>query len=176
MNKKITVFGSSVPREGEAEYLFAMRLGALLANAGFRVYSGGYLGIMDGVSRGAVESGGEAIGVIVKGWSSVKSRFLTETVICSSLFERIETLIKNADGFIVLQGGTGTLLELAVLWEFMNKRIMPVKPVACHSEMWKDVVRIMENQIRSEGRETGLLKCFDTEEDIVQYLKNSLSL
>lgn len=156
--------------------MFALRLGALLANAGFRVYSGGYRGIMDGVSRGAVEAGGEAIGVTVKGWSSVKSRFLTETIICSSLFERIETLIKNADAYIVLQGGTGTLLELAVVWEFINKSIMPVKPVACHSDMWKDVVRIMENQIRREGRKTGLIKYFDNEEEIVQYLKNSLSL
>jgi len=61
--KTIAVFGSSRPREGDAEYVLARALGAELASRGFVVYSGGYGGVMEVVSRGAKESGGRTLGI-----------------------------------------------------------------------------------------------------------------
>ncbi len=60
--KIITVFGSSRPREGEADYEEARALGRVLAQHGFAVCSGGYGGVMAGVSRGAEEAGGKTFG------------------------------------------------------------------------------------------------------------------
>jgi len=51
--KTITVFGSSRPDEGHADYAEAVELGRALAAAGFAVCTGGYGGVMEGVSRGA---------------------------------------------------------------------------------------------------------------------------
>jgi uncharacterized protein (TIGR00725 family) len=51
--KIITVFGSSRPQEGDADYAEARALGEHLAKAGFAVCSGGYGGVMEAVSRGA---------------------------------------------------------------------------------------------------------------------------
>ena len=61
--KIVTVFGSSRPREGEPDYEDARALGRALADAGFAVCSGGYAGVMAGVSRGAKEAGGKTYGV-----------------------------------------------------------------------------------------------------------------
>src|SRR3979490_871698 len=61
--KTITVFGSSRPEEGHAEYTEAMELGRALAAEGFAVCTGGYGGVMEGVSRGAREAGGRVLAV-----------------------------------------------------------------------------------------------------------------
>src|SRR5260370_40052947 len=59
----VTVFGSSRPREGDAEYDEARELGGALARSGFAVCSGGYGGGVGAVSRGAKEAGGKTYGV-----------------------------------------------------------------------------------------------------------------
>src|SRR5438045_9303208 len=58
----VTVFGSSRPHEGDADYEEARILGRCLAKHGFFVCSGGYGGVMEAVSRGAKEAGGETLG------------------------------------------------------------------------------------------------------------------
>jgi predicted Rossmann-fold nucleotide-binding protein len=61
--KIVTVFGSSRPREGDAQYAQARELGAALAEKGIIVCSGGYGGVMEAVSRGAKEAGGRTLAV-----------------------------------------------------------------------------------------------------------------
>jgi uncharacterized protein (TIGR00725 family) len=63
MSPIISVFGSSAPEPGSADYEAARDLGQRLAQADFTVQSGGYVGVMEGVSRGANEAGGHVIGV-----------------------------------------------------------------------------------------------------------------
>ncbi len=174
MKKTVTVFGSSLPKPGEEEYKNAYLLGKLLAEKNFNVCTGGYHGIMDAVSKGAAESGAEAIGVTVDRWGPTPSRYLTKEIKCKTLFERITKLIELGDGYVILQGGTGTLLELAVTWEMMNKKFLQVKPAACSSSMWREIVSVMEKQITREGRETGLIKCFDNINEIAIYLEQKL--
>lgn len=175
MKKTITVFGSSIPTYGEEQYSTAEKLGELLALKGFNVCNGGNLGIMEAVSKGAVSHGAAAIGVTIESAGFTSNKYLTEEVICSSLFERITKLINYGDGYVILQGGTGTLLELSAVWELMNKEMLAVKPIVCHSSMWKEIVSVMNEQLRKENRLTDLVKCFHSVEDIVEYLAKTLS-
>jgi hypothetical protein len=174
MKKTITIFGSSIPKQAEPEYETAYKLGTKLAAIGYNVCTGGYQGIMDAVSKGAVENGGEAIGITVNLWGAVPTKYLTKEVQCGTMFERITKLVETGDGYVFLQGGTGTLLELAVLWELMNKNLLSIKPAACHSVMWKNIVELVEKQIQREGRKTGLIKPCETVEQIVEYLDKRL--
>jgi len=174
MSKIITVFGSSIPKQNDEEYITAYRLGCELAKRGYNVCTGGYQGIMDAVSKGVVENGTEAIGITVDLWGAVPSKYLTREIKCETLFERITKLIETGDGYVILQGGTGTLLELAVVWELMNKNLSETKPAACYSKMWNDIVNVMEKQILKEGRKTGLIKPCDTVGQIVEYLDTQL--
>lgn len=171
MKKTITVFGSSQPKEGQEEFETAYKLGALLAENNFNVCTGGFQGIMNAVSKGAFENEAEAIGITVDLWSASPSKYLTKEIKCKSLFERISKLVELGDAYIILQGGTGTLLELAVVWEMMNKRMLNAKPVACHSSMWKEIVEVMNKQLEHENRPTRFVGCFDDVEEIVNYVK-----
>lgn len=40
--KFVTVFGSSIPKEGEAEYEIAYTLGKIIARSGINICSGGF--------------------------------------------------------------------------------------------------------------------------------------
>ena len=43
--------------------------------------------------------------------------------------ERLFELVKRGRGYVACPGGTGTLVELAVVWEMLNKGVMAVKPI-----------------------------------------------
>ncbi|MEN8191353.1 MAG: LOG family protein [Bacteroidota bacterium] len=169
----ITVFGSSKPLPNEEEYQTAYQLGRLIGESGFSVCTGGYRGIMDAVSKGASEFNVEVIGVTVDLFSAKPSQYLTKEIHCSSLFERIEKLIEIGDAYIILRGGTGTLVELSITWELINKKLSTRKPIACHGEMWGKIVSTMEERIKFEKRETGLVKCFDSVEECFGFIKSN---
>jgi len=174
MQKTITIFGSSIPRHGDEQYSAAEKLGELLALSGFDVCSGGNLGIMEAVSKGAARNGAQAIGITLNSAGFSSNKYLTEEIICSSLFDRITKLIQYGNGYVILQGGTGTLLELSAVWEQMNKELLTVKPIVCHSRMWKEIVNVMNAQLKNENRLTDLVRCFNSVEDIVEYLSETL--
>ena len=71
MTRIVSVFGGSAPKPGSPAYEEAQRCGALLAQAGWTVATGGYRGVMEAVSRGAHEAGGHVIGVtctLIENW------------------------------------------------------------------------------------------------------------
>jgi uncharacterized protein (TIGR00730 family) len=150
--KIVTVFGSSRPGEGQAEYQEARELGKLLALRGLAVCSGGYGGVMEGVSRGAKEAGGATYGVTAEFFARPANRWIDTEVRMKTWQERLFELIRLADGFAVCKGGTGTLVELAVVWEMLNKSVMSGKPVAVVGNFWQpilDRVREVEQGPRS---------------------------
>lgn len=173
--KTITVFGSSLPKPGEPEYEDAYTIGKLLAQNGFNVCSGGAQGIMDAVSKGAVAEGKEAIGITVAMFNAVSSKHLTHEVKCDTLFQRLDNLIEYGDGFIILPGGTGTLLEISLIWEMFNKEISNHRPIACLGELWKSIVAPMEERVKYENRKTNLVKCFNEVNEVVEFITNELN-
>lgn len=173
--KFVTVFGSSMPRPGDDEYEIAYRLGKKLAENNLNVCSGGFQGIMDAVSKGAVENGAETIGVTLDIYNAAASKFLTKQIETHSLFERLTKLVEIGDAFIVLQGGTGTLLELSLVWEYMNKGMILRKPIACHSSLWDEITSVMEKQIAKEKRKTGLVKSFQNIDECAEFIITNLN-
>jgi uncharacterized protein (TIGR00730 family) len=172
--KCITVFGSSIPHPGDEEYELAYQLGKIIGNNGLNICTGGFQGVMDAASKGCIDAGGEALGITIDIYNAKPSAYLTEEFKCHTLFDRLKNLIEIGDAYIILQGGTGTLVELALVWEFMNKSMIDEKPIACHSSMWKSIVEIMEKQILKEKRKCGLVKYFDQIADCGDYIINSL--
>lgn len=174
---KITVFGSSAPKEGEKEYNDAYQLGMTLAHAGHTVITGGYMGTMEAVSRGAVEHGGHAIGITcgqIEAWRSTKANpWVREEIMRETLLERIETLINMCDGAIVLPGGPGTLTELSVMWNLMGIDAIPRKPLILIGSSWESAVgqifASFDNYYQEKQR--GLLQFVDSNEFIIEKLK-----
>ncbi len=149
--KTVTIFGSSLPGEDSAAYAEARRLGRLLAERGLVVCNGGYAGLMEGSSRGAREAGGHTIGVTCSIWPSPPNRWVAEEVRTRSFPERIMTLIERGDAYVVLPGGTGTLVELALAWEMMNKSTLSRtvggrKPLLVTEPYWRPIIDCLNQE------------------------------
>lgn len=171
MNKTITIFGSAIPQTDDTQYKFAYDLGAALAKEGFNICTGGYGGIMEAASKGAYDNAGFVYGVTVDLWEKDPNPFITVEVREQKLFDRITKLLELGDAYVILQGGTGTLLEFAAVWEYANKNLHLAKPVICHSQMWKEIVGVMNKQMQLENRRTDLVKCVNSVDEIVDILK-----
>jgi uncharacterized protein (TIGR00725 family) len=146
--KIITVFGSSRPHEGDVDYADARSLGSELARAGFAVCSGGYGGVMEAVSRGTKEAGGKTYGVTAEFFKPKANAWIDVEVRLKTWQERLFELIRLADGFVACKGGTGTLVELAVVWEMLNKSVIEGKPCAVLGDFWTPVLdRVREVEL-----------------------------
>ena len=88
-------------------------MGEHLASSGHTVLTGGYIGTMEAVSRGAAETGGHVIGVTcmeIERWRGVSANsWVLEEWKVETLLERLQILIKECDAAIALPGGPGTL-------------------------------------------------------------------
>jgi hypothetical protein len=175
--KIVTVFGSGLPKPGDAHYAEARALGAELARRGFVVCSGGYGGVMEGVSRGAKEAGGGTIGVTAEFFKSRANKWVDEEIRVKEWRDRLFELVDRADGYVVCRGGTGTLVELAVVWEMMNKGVMQSKPIVTLGQFWASVVkRVAEMESSHNGHSRKFSKnrvYFSTSaRDAANYLDN----
>jgi uncharacterized protein (TIGR00725 family) len=138
--KVITVFGSSRPEEGHTDFAEALELGRALASAGFAVCTGGYGGVMEGVSRGAREAGGRVLAVTSSSFRSRVNRWVDEETRMGTWQERLFELVRLGDGYVACKGGTGTLVELAVVWEMLNKKVMEHRPFVVLGDFWEPIL------------------------------------
>jgi len=147
----ITVFGSARPQPGDQEYDEAYSLGRRLAEAGFTVCNGGYGGSMEAVARGAKEANGATVGVTFSSPGRQANQWIDREIQEPDLPRRLLKLVELGDGYIVLKGGTGTLLELACVWEFINKGIIREKPIVVLGPFWHAVVDVLRQELVWEG-------------------------
>jgi uncharacterized protein (TIGR00730 family) len=146
MEKKmnVTVFGGSQMKEGDTAYREAYALGKLLAESSHAVLTGGYIGSMEAVSRGASEAGGHVIGITceeIEKWRNVKAnRWVEEERRFQTLEQRLSELIHACDAAIALPGGPGTLAEIALTWNLIIIGAIPKKPLILLGEEWHNVI------------------------------------
>ncbi len=129
--KRLAVYcGSASPADSRYTEL-ARTVGRTLAERGIGVvYGGGRLGLMGAVASGALEAGGEVIGVIPEALVSgeVANRDCTELHVVANMHQRKQAFTDLADGFLTLPGGVGTMDELweAVSWAQLGYHAKPV--------------------------------------------------
>lgn len=139
----VTVFGGAQPQPGTPAYAEAYRLGQLLAERGHTVLTGGYIGTMEAVSRGAAEAGGHVIGVTcveIENWRGIGANaWVKEERRFQTLPERLNGLIQGCEAAIALPGGPGTLAEIALMWNLMIVESLPRRPLVLVGEGWQAV-------------------------------------
>lgn len=137
----VTVFGGSQTKPGDALYSAAQRLGSLLGARGHTVLTGGYVGVMEAVSRGAAEAGGHVIGVTcaeIEAWRPIgKNQWVQEEQRYPSLRQRIFALIEGGDVALAMPGGIGTLAEVSEMWSHMQSGAIPTRPLLLVGPGWK---------------------------------------
>jgi uncharacterized protein (TIGR00730 family) len=131
MIRRIAVYcGSASP--SDPRYVELARVtGRMLAQAKIGVvYGGGKLGLMGALANGALDAGGEVIGVIPEALvkAEVANPDCTELVVVPNMHARKAAFTDLSDGFITLPGGVGTMDELweAVSWAQLGYHTKPV--------------------------------------------------
>ncbi|WKZ38572.1 MAG: LOG family protein [Anaerolineales bacterium] len=136
----ITIFGGSQPKEGSSAYEEARELGTLLAQRGHTVLTGGYMGTMEAVSRGAHEAGGHVVGVTcgeIEAWRPTgANKWVKEERKKDTLLSRLQELIEGCDAAMALPGGPGTLTEITLMWNLMIVKSIPPKPLILIGQGW----------------------------------------
>ena len=118
--KRLAVYCGSATPEDPRYMELAAQVGKALAERGIgTVYGGGRLGLMGAVAKGALDAGGEVIGVIPEALanSEVANHDCTQLYTVSGMHERKQRFTDLSNGFVTLPGGVGTMDEL---WEAMS--------------------------------------------------------
>lgn len=173
----ITIFGGSEISSESAPYQEAYELGKLLAQAGHTVLTGGYMGSMEGVSRGAHEAGGHVIGVTcadIEAWRGIKpNEWVKEERRCLTLRERLNALIDGCEAAVALAGGPGTLAEITLTWNLMLIDSNLIKPLILVGPGWRGVFdeffRAFDGYM--PGNQRDLLLFASTPEEAVQMIR-----
>lgn len=129
--KRLAVYCGSASPEDPRYLELARDVGAGLAERGIGVvYGGGRLGLMGAVASGALDAGGEVIGIIPEALanSEVSNHDCTELHTVSGMHERKQKFTDLSDGFVTIPGGVGTMDELweAVSWAQLGYHDNPV--------------------------------------------------
>lgn len=140
----ITVFGGAQPQPDSPAYEEARLLGELLAQRGHTVLTGGYIGTMEAVSRGASEAGGHVIGVTcedIEAWRGVRpNQWVKEERRSKTLIGRLQALIEGCEAAIALPGGVGTLAEISLMWNLMIVESIPRRPLILIGSGWQSTL------------------------------------
>jgi uncharacterized protein (TIGR00730 family) len=147
--KAICVYCGSSPGTDPAFVSAAQSFGKILAENGVRlIYGGGSVGLMGAVAEAVLEHGGDALGIIPE-FLTRKERprqLAQETIITRDMHERKQKMFDNADAFVALPGGIGTLEELVeqMTWAQLGRHKKPIL-VANINGYWDPFLTLIEH-------------------------------
>ena len=169
-DKIVTIFGGSRCNENSAEYQQAKEVGATLAEAGYTICTGGYLGVMEAASRGAREKGGRVFGIVMNQFSREPNRYLTDKVATNHFYGRLQNLIERSVGFIAIRGGMGTVTEISLVWNKLQTGILEKRPLILLGECWKPVVESWKENLVVNEKDLSYLDFAETAEEACQII------
>jgi len=172
LEKIITIFGSGLTPEDDQYFNEVVEIGKFLSESGFTICCGGYGGTMEAICRGAKAGNGKTIGITVNTAKSLTNRYIDENVAMDNWVERLMELIAIGDSYVILKGGTGTLVEISAVLEMFNKKLMKEKKMVFYSPFWKCVVdTLLVDSDRMKDIIERNIYFVDNKEDMPRYLK-----
>jgi len=152
--KSICVYCGSSDKISPVYLEAALQTGREIAKAGLQLwYGAGSTGLMGAVADGALQAGGEVIGVIPALFNTPQLAHLslTRLEVVDSMHQRKERLAQQADAFVALPGGYGTFEEFfeILTWAQIGLHCKPVGLLNIHR--YFDPLLAMVEHARREG-------------------------
>lgn len=172
--KRITVFGGSRCAADTDEYREALKLGRLIVEAGFDVCSGGYAGVMEAISRGASEAGGDVIGMTMTQFNASPNPYVKTIEPSESFYTRLQKLIRESAGYVALRGGMGTMTEISLVWNKLAMNVLDRRPLILLGECWPPAFECLRQHLVISERDMDFLTFAVTAEEAVEVLKTQI--
>jgi uncharacterized protein (TIGR00730 family) len=175
--KTICVYCGSADKMGDEYLLAARQMGAAIALHGYVLtYGAGCTGMMGAIADGALQSGGEVIGVIPRMFATptLMHNGLSQLEIVANMHIRKQRLVDISDAFIALPGGYGTFEELfeVLTWAQIGLHRKPVGILNVHH--YYDALLLAIDHARSEGfmyaEHQSLFVCADKPDALLEKL------
>jgi len=158
---RVAVLGSAGLGPDDPAWKVAEEMGRRLAKAGFTVVTGGYGGLMAAVSRGASEVGGHVVGLPMTAWTHLQPNEWNQELLWADGYpERLRQLL-SCEAVIALDGGVGTLSELAVVWSACQTEEGAPLLLAI-GERWSRLVRVLGEELVVSKHDLDLVRLVPT--------------
>ena len=138
----VTIFGSARTKKNDPYYKMTVKTAKLLAKNGYGVVTGGGPGIMEAANKGAMEGGGDSVGLnILLPYEQKANPFIKTLVNFHYFFVRKVMFMKYAHGLIIMPGGFGTMDEfMEALTLIQTHKIHKFPVVVMGSEYWTGLI------------------------------------
>jgi uncharacterized protein (TIGR00725 family) len=175
----VAVFGAAFLSPESPAYRLAYALGGGIARRGWTLACGGYGGTMEAACRGAAEAGGRTIGITCDTLSRSGRRtnpWVKEEIRSPTARERLMTLVRLADAAVALDGGIGTLSEIAFFASQIQTGELSPRPLMLLGAVWQPV---FQSFLRSAGNylkdaDKGIFLFVASAEEAVGVIESSL--
>lgn len=142
---RVTIFGSARVPRGHWVYEAVRDLARELAVMGCGIVTGGGPGLMqaanEGVSLAGPEAAKRSMGIRVDlPFEQDVNPFLAEVFQHRTFFSRLHHFVLLSEAFVVVPGGIGTVLELAMIWQLLQVRKLDRVPLILIGRMWADFI------------------------------------
>jgi uncharacterized protein (TIGR00730 family) len=119
-------------------------LAAELARMGCGIVTGGGPGLMQAANEGAALAGSAQVGRTIGSrvdlpFEQDVNPFVGEAYEHRTFFSRLHHFVLVSDAFVVVPGGIGTVLELAMVWQLLQVRKLHQTPLILISRMWTEL-------------------------------------
>lgn len=120
MNRPIiSVIGDTHMEQGSPKCDTAEELGERLADAGYRIMTGGLGDLPKALAKGARKSPSYTDGTLIAilpGFDPTVAQEYADITIATGLDQARNLIVANSDAIIAIGGGAGTLTEIAYAW------------------------------------------------------------
>ncbi len=181
--KSVTIYGSARFKPNNPHYKDARALGFRLAKQGFAVITGGGPGIMEAGNRGAMEAGGDSIGLNIElPREQVINPYVTDSLSFFYFFSRKTTMSFSAEAYIFFPGGFGTLDEFfEIVTLIQTKKLHPIPVILVGSDFWNPLQHFIEQSLLQQHgaidrKDLKLYRIIDNIDEIITFIEKSPNL
>jgi len=173
ISPRLAAFGSSRIGSEAAVYQDVFELSRKIALSGWDGITGGHQGMMAAFSEGMHAGGRHIRGITLERFPTPPDNTFSEEIRARDFFDRMGTMIEQAQAWLVLPGGLGTLAELSMTWDLVAIRVLEPRPLLLYGDMWQPIVNTLSEQlVLSADRAFETIRICHSHQDVLDALSN----
>lgn len=180
--KRVAFYGDAKAKETDQHFIDAFNTAKLLAENGYIIVNGGGPGVMLASTMGAKSGKGKVEVVIIdekidmgknyEGSEIFNKKQVDQIYRTKTIQERTAKVVELADAHIVFKGGTGTMAELALVWEKAKFEFGKHEPLIFFGDCWKNTVETLVKDLNFDKIERKVYDFAENPEEVLKIIQD----